>query len=145
MALSSVLLSLSCLRLTIHHKVICFVIIGVMMLMMMQALGELAVMYPVNGAFYSYIVRFLDPSWSVLSRTPIRRMLADQLNSKGFRLWLAVCHPMADYPALRNHRRWPDHRLLAPGQPFQYRHLDRRLPRHSDCHSVLRRPRLWRR
>jgi hypothetical protein len=42
---------------------ICFIIIGIMMLMMMQALGELAVMYPVNGAFYSYIVRFLDPSW----------------------------------------------------------------------------------
>ena len=38
-------------------------IIGVMMLMMMQALGELAVMYPVNGAFYTYIVRFIDPSW----------------------------------------------------------------------------------
>jgi len=40
-----------------------FIIIGVMMLMMMQALGELAVMYPVNGAFYSYMVRFIDPSW----------------------------------------------------------------------------------
>jgi len=38
-------------------------IIGVMMLMMMQALGELAVMYPVNGAFYTYIVRFIDRSW----------------------------------------------------------------------------------
>ena len=35
------------------------------MLMMMQALGELAVMYPVNGAFYQYIVRFIDPSWYV--------------------------------------------------------------------------------
>jgi len=34
-----------------------------MILMMMQALGELAVMYPVNGAFYTYIVRFVDPSW----------------------------------------------------------------------------------
>jgi len=34
-----------------------------MILMMMQALGELAVMYPVNGAFYTYIVRFIDPSW----------------------------------------------------------------------------------
>jgi len=43
--------------------VICFIIIGVMILMMMQALGELAVMYPINGAFYTYIVRFIDPSW----------------------------------------------------------------------------------
>jgi len=39
--------------------------------MMMQALGELAVMYPVNGAFYSYIVRFMDPSWSVDRRLHI--------------------------------------------------------------------------
>lgn len=51
--------------LTFVAKVICFIIIGIMMLMMMQALGELAVMYPVNGAFTAYIVRFMDPSWSV--------------------------------------------------------------------------------
>jgi amino acid transporter len=38
-------------------------IIGVSILMMMQALGELAVMYPVNGAFFIYICRFIDPSW----------------------------------------------------------------------------------
>ncbi|ORY13948.1 high-affinity amino acid transporter [Clohesyomyces aquaticus] len=42
---------------------LCFMIIGVMMMLMMQALAELAVMYPVNGAFYQYIVRFVDPSW----------------------------------------------------------------------------------
>jgi amino acid transporter len=27
-----------------------------------QALGEMAVLFPVNGAFYTYIVRFVDPS-----------------------------------------------------------------------------------
>lgn len=27
------------------------------------ALAEMAVLYPVNGAFYTYIVRFVDPSW----------------------------------------------------------------------------------
>ncbi|KAF2708130.1 hypothetical protein K504DRAFT_382407 [Pleomassaria siparia CBS 279.74] len=43
--------------------VICFMIIGVMMLLMMQALAELAVMYPVNGAFFQYVVRFVDPAW----------------------------------------------------------------------------------
>ncbi|KAH7120892.1 amino acid permease [Dendryphion nanum] len=42
---------------------ICFMIIGVMIMLMMQALAELAVLYPVNGAFYQYIVRFVDPSW----------------------------------------------------------------------------------
>lgn len=34
-----------------------------MLLFVMQALGELAVMYPVNGAFCTYNIRFLDPSW----------------------------------------------------------------------------------
>ena len=50
-------------------------IVGLMLLMVMQALAELAVMYPVNGAFYTYIVRFIDPSWYELSlryfRSPI--------------------------------------------------------------------------
>ncbi|OAP59869.1 hypothetical protein AYL99_04871 [Fonsecaea erecta] len=39
-----------------------FIIIGFMLLCTMQALGELAILYPVNGAFYTYIVRFVDPS-----------------------------------------------------------------------------------
>ncbi|KAJ4335657.1 hypothetical protein N0V95_008838 [Ascochyta clinopodiicola] len=40
-----------------------FTAIGVMIYLMMQALAELAVMYPINGAFTMYIVRFVDPSW----------------------------------------------------------------------------------
>ncbi|KAI0969435.1 amino acid permease [Xylaria arbuscula] len=43
--------------------VIGYLIVGLMLLFTMQALGELAVLYPVNGAFYTYIVRFIDPSW----------------------------------------------------------------------------------
>ncbi len=35
------------------------------MLCTMMSLGELAVMYPVNGGHYEYSVRFLDPSWLV--------------------------------------------------------------------------------
>ena len=38
-----------------------------MLLFTCQALAELAVLYPVNGAFYTYVVRFVDPSWYVLS------------------------------------------------------------------------------
>ena len=38
-------------------------IIGVMMFNTMFALGELAVMYPVSGGFYTYSTRFIDPSW----------------------------------------------------------------------------------
>lgn len=40
-----------------------FMIIGGMIYLMMQALAELAVMYPVNGAFTMFICRFMDPSW----------------------------------------------------------------------------------
>ncbi|MCJ1444788.1 MAG: hypothetical protein MMC23_005290 [Stictis urceolatum] len=43
--------------------VICFMVIGIMLLCTVNALGELAVLYPVNGAFYNYAVRFLDPAW----------------------------------------------------------------------------------
>lgn len=43
--------------------VICYLIIGFMLLLTTMALAEMAVLYPVNGAFYTYIVRFVDPSW----------------------------------------------------------------------------------
>lgn len=36
---------------------------GVMLFNVVYALGELAVMYPVSGGFYTYSVRFIDPSW----------------------------------------------------------------------------------
>ncbi|KAL2020528.1 hypothetical protein VTK56DRAFT_8328 [Thermocarpiscus australiensis] len=40
-----------------------FLIIGIMMFNTVYALGELAVMFPVSGAFYTYSTRFIDPSW----------------------------------------------------------------------------------
>jgi len=40
-----------------------FLIVGIMMFNVVYALGELAVMYPVSGGFYTYSVRFIDPSW----------------------------------------------------------------------------------
>ncbi|KAL6250338.1 hypothetical protein RBB50_002640 [Rhinocladiella similis] len=43
--------------------VIGFIIVGCMLLCTVQALGELAVLYPINGAFYQYGVRFIDPAW----------------------------------------------------------------------------------
>lgn len=43
--------------------VICYTIIGIMLLFTSQALAEMAVLFPVNGAFYTYVVRFVDPSW----------------------------------------------------------------------------------
>ncbi|KAF1945517.1 amino-acid permease inda1 [Clathrospora elynae] len=40
-----------------------FIIMGVMIFNVVYALGELAVMYPVSGGFYTYSTRFIDPSW----------------------------------------------------------------------------------
>ncbi|MCJ1309223.1 hypothetical protein MMC25_002880 [Agyrium rufum] len=40
-----------------------FIIVGFMLLFTVQALGEMAVLYPVNGAFFNYGCRFLDPAW----------------------------------------------------------------------------------
>ncbi|EEY22850.1 amino-acid permease inda1 [Verticillium alfalfae VaMs.102] len=40
-----------------------FMIVGVMIFNVVFALGELAVMYPVSGGFYTYSTRFIDPSW----------------------------------------------------------------------------------
>jgi len=40
-----------------------YMITGGMLMLTMQALGELAVLYPVNGAFFTYCLRFIDPSW----------------------------------------------------------------------------------
>jgi amino acid transporter len=40
-----------------------FLIIGIMMFNTVFALGELAIMYPVSGGFYTYSTRFIDPSW----------------------------------------------------------------------------------
>ncbi|KAK4189810.1 amino acid permease/ SLC12A domain-containing protein [Podospora australis] len=40
-----------------------FSIIGIMMFNTVYALGELAVMFPVSGGFYTYSTRFIDPSW----------------------------------------------------------------------------------
>ncbi|KAK6443663.1 Amino-acid permease inda1 [Oleoguttula sp. CCFEE 5521] len=42
---------------------ICYGIMGVMIFNVVYALGELAMVYPVSGGFYTYSVRFIDPTW----------------------------------------------------------------------------------
>lgn len=37
--------------------------IGVMIFNVVYALGELAIMFPISGGFYTYSVRFIDPAW----------------------------------------------------------------------------------
>jgi amino acid transporter len=43
--------------------VIAYVLIGTMIFCTVQSLGELAVTFPVSGAFVTYNSRFIDPSW----------------------------------------------------------------------------------
>jgi amino acid transporter len=43
--------------------VISFSLIGIMLYCTIQALGEMAVVFPVAGSFSAYSTRFLDPSW----------------------------------------------------------------------------------
>ncbi|KAK2861249.1 hypothetical protein FQN49_004394 [Arthroderma sp. PD_2] len=43
--------------------VIDFTIAGMMMFNVVHALGELAVLFPISGGFYTYSTRFIDPSW----------------------------------------------------------------------------------
>ncbi|GAB0134187.1 Amino-acid permease inda1 [Epichloe bromicola] len=40
-----------------------FCIIGIMMFNVVHALGELAILFPVSGGFYTLSARFVDPSW----------------------------------------------------------------------------------
>jgi amino acid transporter len=42
---------------------IAFTIVGIMLFCTVQALGELATLYPVAGSFSAYATRFLCPSW----------------------------------------------------------------------------------
>lgn len=42
---------------------IAYLFIGVMLYCTVQALGELAVVFPVAGSFSAYSTRFLDPAW----------------------------------------------------------------------------------
>jgi amino acid transporter len=43
--------------------IIAYGIIGILIFCTVQALGELAVLFPVSGSFSAYSTRFLDPAW----------------------------------------------------------------------------------
>jgi len=75
----------------------------------MMTLGELAVMYPVNGGYYEYSVRFLDPSWLVTTLLPSRTRMA--LPSPPFLIFLPL-DPEADEMNLIGETRWVGHMLL---------------------------------
>jgi yeast amino acid transporter len=64
--------------------VLCYMIIGIMLLFTCQALAEMAVLFPVNGAFFTYVVRFIDPSWYVLDRRQPKRDPFTYSRNRGF-------------------------------------------------------------
>jgi amino acid transporter len=43
--------------------IIDWLIVGFMVLMTCQAIGEMAILYPLSGGFYALAVRMLDPAW----------------------------------------------------------------------------------
>ncbi|KAL9709675.1 Amino acid permease [Leucoagaricus gongylophorus] len=43
---------------------IAWFLIGVMLINVTQAIGEMSILYPVSGGFYTWAVRFLDPSFA---------------------------------------------------------------------------------
>ena len=42
--------------------ILAYLLIGIMLLLLMSSIGELATFYPVSGSFSSYATRFVDPS-----------------------------------------------------------------------------------
>jgi len=43
---------------------IAWILIGIMLINVTQAIGEMSILYPVSGGFYTWAVRFLDPSFA---------------------------------------------------------------------------------
>lgn len=62
-----------------------FLLIGVMMFNVVYALGEMAVVYPVSGGFYTYSTRFIDPSWgfAMVSWVPLWQLTVIDVGATG--------------------------------------------------------------
>ena len=104
--------------------------------LMMQALAELTVLYPINGAFCMYICRFVDPSFgfacaweyaiSWLTVLPFEISAACNIVSKMKEAWKDYgLTQLADS-------------LLVGNRGYQQRCLDRPPPFLARCHPVLR-------
>jgi amino acid transporter len=59
---------------------------GIMLINVTQALGEMAIVFPVSGGFYTLAVRFLDPSWGFAMVSRYVSKNEEPLHWKGFRL-----------------------------------------------------------
>ena len=101
-----------------------YAIIGVMMFNVVFALGEMALMYPVSGGFYTLVTRFVDPSWGfAVSVSPaiiefqcIPRTLANQRLCATCADGVELLPAMGLHPAVRNRCRSIHHQLLVRRQ-----------------------------
>ena len=121
-----------------------FLIVGIMMFNVVYALGEMAVMYPVSGGFYTYSTRFIDPSWgfAMVSSLWPRPKSSENHILTDLRSGLELRLPMGHRPATRTHSLRSNHPIL------ESRHLssslDHRLPRLHHHRQCLRNHRLRR-
>jgi hypothetical protein len=107
------------------------------------ALGEMAMLYPISGGFYTYSVRFIDPSWGfAMGWNYVFQWvkLFDLLNND---CWL-ICCPGYRFTA-RTCCRWSHSSMVGRGPTSTRRRLDRRIlpcSLHYQlvwCHGIRRR------
>src|SRR5271156_6692564 len=80
---------------------IAFALIGMMLYCTVQALGEMAVLFPVAGSFSAYSTRFLDPAWGFAMGWvwPL-----PHFGGMILLIFVELCHAMACCPPARNYR-----------------------------------------
>jgi hypothetical protein len=124
--------------------VIAFIIIGILMFCTVQALGELAVLFPVAGSFSAYSTRFLDPAWGFAMGWKYVHQRDDRGGKSNLSLQiLQLRHPMAGRLTPRDCRRIDYAIVLARGSRHQCRSLGHYLSGRHYLHQFLRRAWIW--
>jgi hypothetical protein len=88
-----------------------------MLLVTVQALGELAVLFPVNGAFFTYVVRFVDPSLYVESFF-IRYVIAN-VGTKWLCNWMGLRNRVAYRSSIRTYSSGYHNPVLEGGHQYR--------------------------
>lgn len=113
---------------------------GIMLINVTQALGEMAIMFPVSGGFYTLAVRFIDPSWGFAMVST--QSLSDDSSESALTLspcvGLELRLPMGLRLAARNRCRFHHNAIL--DDRSEYRHLDHRLLDRNHPGQRLRHP-----
>lgn len=117
-----------------------FSLIGVMIYCTVQALGEMAVLFPVAGSFSAYSTRFIDPAWGFAMGWVSR---LDCWGGYALTQSVELCPTMARRLAGRSHCGFHHHQLLGHGSEVRSGHLCRRLSSPHHIHQSLWRQRIW--